>query len=57
MASMYKRGRFYWVSYWVNNRQYQKSLRTKNERVARDKLWWRVMTGMAAVKRPETARS
>ena len=38
MASIYKRGRSYWVSYWVNGQQYQKSLRTKLERVAREKL-------------------
>ena len=38
MASLYKRGRFYWVSYWVNGKQRQKSLHTKAERVARDKL-------------------
>ncbi len=38
MASLYKRGKCYWASYWVNNRQFQKSLRTKIERVARDKL-------------------
>lgn len=38
MASIYKRGNFYWVSYWVNGQQFQKSLRTKQERVARDKL-------------------
>lgn len=38
MASIYKRGNFYWISYWVNNQQSQKSLHTKNERVAHDKL-------------------
>ncbi len=38
MASLYKRGNYFWVSYWVNNQQFQKSLRTKHERVAREKL-------------------
>ena len=38
MASLYMRGRFFWVAYWVNGKQRQKSLGTKNETVARNKL-------------------
>lgn len=38
MASLYLRGRFYWVSYSVNGKQRQKSLRTTIEKVARSKF-------------------
>ena len=38
MASVYKRGNNFWVSYYVNNRQIKRSLGTSNERVARSKL-------------------
>lgn len=34
MAHLYKRGRQYWISYYLNGKLVQKSLRTKNERVA-----------------------
>jgi len=37
MAHVYKRGRQYWISYYLNRRLVQKSLRTTNERVARSK--------------------
>lgn len=36
MASIFKRGACFWISYFVNGRQFQKSLHTKNERIARD---------------------
>ena len=38
MASVYKRGNKYWVSYYINNKQIKKSLGTDNERVARSKV-------------------
>ncbi|MHC4538774.1 MAG: tyrosine-type recombinase/integrase [Planctomycetota bacterium] len=38
MASIYKRGNNFWVSYYVNNKQIKKSLGTSNERIARSKL-------------------
>jgi len=38
MACLYKRGKWYWVSYYVNGKQIKKSLHTKNERVARSKV-------------------
>jgi len=38
MASIYKRGTNFWVSYYINNKQIKKSLGTSNERVARSKL-------------------
>ena len=38
MASIYKRGNKYWVSYYINNKQIKKSLGTDNERVARSKV-------------------
>ena len=34
MASMYRRRKQYWISYYVNGEQIKKSLRTSNERVA-----------------------
>ena len=37
MASVYKRGNNFWISYYVNNKQIKKSLGTSNERVARSK--------------------
>lgn len=38
MASIYKRGKQFWVSYYVGNTQIKKTLKTTNERVARNKL-------------------
>jgi len=37
MAHLYKRGRQYWISYYVSGDLIQKSLRTTNERIARAK--------------------
>ena len=37
MACLYKRKGRYWIAYYVDGRLIQKSLRTTNERVARDK--------------------
>jgi hypothetical protein len=34
---MYKRGKQFWISYYVNGKQVKKSLKTKNERVAKRK--------------------
>ena len=36
MASIYKRGKTWWVHYYVNGKSVDRSLRTRNERVARD---------------------
>ena len=38
MASIYRRGNRFWVSYYVNNKQIKRSLGTSNERVARSRL-------------------
>jgi len=38
MACLYKRGRIYWISYYIDDKQFKKSLNTTNERVARSKL-------------------
>ncbi|OQY07990.1 MAG: hypothetical protein B6I25_00510 [Planctomycetales bacterium 4572_13] len=38
MASIYKRGNQFWVSYYVGNTQVKKTLKTTNERIARNKL-------------------
>jgi len=38
MASLYKRKNQFWVSYYIGESQVKKSLRTTNERVARDKF-------------------
>jgi len=37
MACLYKRRRRYWISYYLNGKQVQKSLNTSNEKVARAK--------------------
>ena len=37
MASIYKRGKTWWVHYYVNGKSVDRSLRTRNERVARDR--------------------
>ena len=37
MASIYKRGKNWWVHYYVNGKSVDRSLRTTNERVARDR--------------------
>lgn len=37
MAHLYKRGRQFWLSYYLNSKLVQKSLKTKNERLARSK--------------------
>ena len=37
MACLYKRGGVYWIAYRVGGRVIQESLRTKNERLARNK--------------------
>ncbi|MFC1762190.1 hypothetical protein ACFL6U_08920 [Planctomycetota bacterium] len=38
MASIYRRGNKFWVSYYVDSKQIKESLGTSNERVARSKL-------------------
>ena len=38
MASLYKRGNQFWVSYYIEDTQVKKSLRTTNERVAQYKF-------------------
>jgi len=38
MASIYRRGNKFWISYDVNDKQIKKSLGTSNEHVARSKL-------------------
>ena len=38
MASIYKRGKQFWVSYYIGNTQIKKTLKTTNERIARNKL-------------------
>jgi len=38
MASLYKRGNKFWVSYYVDDTQVKKSLNTVNERVAQNKV-------------------
>ena len=37
MASIYKRGRNWWIHYYVNGKSVDRSLRTTNERIARDR--------------------
>ncbi len=37
MAHLFKRRRQYWICYYVDGQRIQKSLRTDNERIARDK--------------------
>jgi hypothetical protein len=37
MASIYKRGRTWWIHYYVNGKSVDRSLRTTNERIARDR--------------------
>ncbi len=37
MAHLYKRRRQFWICYYVNGQRVQKSLKTDNERIARDK--------------------
>ena len=34
MAHLYKRGHQFWISYYLSGKLVQKSLKTKNERVA-----------------------
>jgi len=36
MASLYKRGTHFWIAYRLDGRRVQRSLRTNNERIARD---------------------
>ena len=38
MACLYKRGRIFWISYYVDDKQFKKSLNTTIERVAKSKL-------------------
>jgi integrase len=38
MASLYKRGKKYWATYYVNGEQIKKSLETADERVAKNKF-------------------
>lgn len=38
MASLYKRGKHYWVSYYLDGQHVQKSLKTTNQRVAESKV-------------------
>ena len=38
MASIYKRGKKFWISYYVNKQQIKKSLKTTDERIAKSKL-------------------
>jgi hypothetical protein len=37
MAHLYKRGRQFWLSYYLSGKLVQKSLKTKNERLAQSK--------------------
>ncbi|HNQ22506.1 MAG TPA: site-specific integrase [Phycisphaerae bacterium] len=37
MASLYKRGEWFWIAYYANGQHVQKSLGTTNERVAKEK--------------------
>ena len=37
MAHLYKRGCKFWLSYYLNGKLVQKSLKTKNERLAQSK--------------------
>jgi len=37
MASLYKRGNYYWVTYYLDGHHVQKSLRTANRRIAERK--------------------
>ena len=37
MASIYKRGKIRWAHYYVNGKSVNRSLRTTNERLARDR--------------------
>ena len=37
MAHLYKRRRQFWICYYVNGQRVQESLKTDNERIARDK--------------------
>ena len=45
MASIYKRGKTWWVKYYVNGKPVAKSLQTSSERVARDRK--RKLEGLA----------
>ena len=38
MACLYKRGKVFWASYYIDSQQFKKSLNTTNERVAKSKL-------------------
>ena len=38
MASLFRRRKQYWVSYYLDGVQVRKSLRTTSERIARSKL-------------------
>ncbi|MCP4713075.1 MAG: hypothetical protein GY869_30975 [Planctomycetes bacterium] len=38
MACLYKRGKTFWISYYIDNKQIKKSLNTNIERVAQSKL-------------------
>lgn len=38
MACLYRRGRIFWISYYIGDKQIKKSLNTTNERLARSKL-------------------
>jgi len=38
MACLYKQGRIFWISYYVDDKQFKKSLNTTIERVAKSKL-------------------
>ena len=37
MASIYKRGRNWWIHYYVNGKSVDRSLHTTNERIACDR--------------------
>lgn len=48
MASLYKRGGWYWIAYYANGRHVQQPLHTRNERLARDaqkEIEYEVATG------------
>lgn len=48
MAHLYQRGRQYWISYYLNGKLIQKSLKTKNERVAvskKNRIEYELSTG------------
>lgn len=57
MASIYKRGKTWWVHYYVNGKSVDRSLRTSNERVARDeKKQLEALSVTSQLHEPSTTR-